>query len=599
VGTSPTLSKDELAAALTGRLQPVPVPLGYRAGLLAVALALVVLPLLYLALTATVGFALYLHATRSPAILFGDWSQLSLWRLLAYLGPIVIGLVLLLFMVKPLFARPARRAAPVVLDPSRSPTLFAFVELLQRAVGAPMPRTIHVDCAVNASAGPRQGFYSLLRGDLLLTIGLPLVAGLSAGQLAAVLAHELGHFAQGSGMRLSHLVRSVNAWFARVVYERDELDLWLTKASTESGGWASVVLMLARLFVWLTRGVLWALMLAGHAVSTFMLRQMELDADRYEARLAGSDTFRETALRLRVLAAAGQSAVAALSESWHEKRLVVDFPTLVAAIADDFAEAEIDEAHTLPPASAFDTHPPDAERIARAEREAAPGVLRLDVPARALFEDYEGLAREATRAYYEGEQGIHLEGVQLAPVARFVGELSRRREAAKLAEDYLHGVGSLLEPLPLPEQAPGEPESRTQALGAARDAAEAATRLAARLEEDARQRCGHPGSPSPRPDTAVLREAVATRLSNGLSLAAAGGVAKPEGGGPAADEVRRLYAVLSLLASTGERASALAQEIASVVQGFAAARIDPDANQPEGLAHSLRMIDVHTARLSE
>ena len=36
--------------------------------------------------------------------------------------------------------------------------------------------------------------------------------------------------------------------------------------------------------------MLWVLMWIGHGVSSFMLRQMEFDADRYEARVAGSET---------------------------------------------------------------------------------------------------------------------------------------------------------------------------------------------------------------------------------------------------------------------------------------------------------------------
>lgn len=41
-------------------------------------------------------------------------------------------------------------------------------------------------------------------------------------QFAGVLAHEFGHFAQSSGMRLSYLIRSINHWFARVVFEEDQ-----------------------------------------------------------------------------------------------------------------------------------------------------------------------------------------------------------------------------------------------------------------------------------------------------------------------------------------------------------------------------------------
>ncbi len=53
---------------------------------------------------------------------------------------------------------------------------------------------------VNASAGLRRGLLSLFSHDLVLTIGLPLVQGLSLREFTAVLAHEFGHFRQGGGM---------------------------------------------------------------------------------------------------------------------------------------------------------------------------------------------------------------------------------------------------------------------------------------------------------------------------------------------------------------------------------------------------------------
>ena len=123
-------------------------------------------------------------------------------------------------------------------------------------------------------------------GDLVLTVGLPLVAGLSVQQFAGVIAHELGHFTQGTGMRLSYVVRSVNSWLARVVYERDDWDESLVRGC-EEGNRLSIFLLLAIFCVWLTRRVLWLLMVTGHALSCFMLRQMEYDADRYETRWPG------------------------------------------------------------------------------------------------------------------------------------------------------------------------------------------------------------------------------------------------------------------------------------------------------------------------
>jgi len=54
------------------------------------------------------------------------------------------------------------------------------------------------------------------------------VAGLNLREFAGVLAHEFA-FHPGFGMRLSYVIRGINAWFARVIYQRDEWDLWLAE----------------------------------------------------------------------------------------------------------------------------------------------------------------------------------------------------------------------------------------------------------------------------------------------------------------------------------------------------------------------------------
>ena len=65
---------------------------------------------------------------------------------------------------------------------------------------------------------------SLFGNDLVLAIGLPLVAGLDLGNSCGVLTHEYGHFSRGAAMRAGYLIRQINAWFFRAVYERDGWD---------------------------------------------------------------------------------------------------------------------------------------------------------------------------------------------------------------------------------------------------------------------------------------------------------------------------------------------------------------------------------------
>src|SRR5262249_20238258 len=149
--------------------------------------------------------------------------------LLLYLGPIVVGGMVIAFLLKPLFARPAKGQECRALDPEKEPLLFAFVDGVCATVGAPRPVRIEVDCDVKAGARIGGGPFNVLHRDLVLTIGLPLAAGLTLRQFAGVLAHEFGHFSQGAGMRLSYLIRWINMWFARVVYERDSWDQALSE----------------------------------------------------------------------------------------------------------------------------------------------------------------------------------------------------------------------------------------------------------------------------------------------------------------------------------------------------------------------------------
>lgn len=55
----------------------------------------------------------------------------------------------------------------------------------------------------------------------------------------------------------------------------------------------------------------------GQVVSSVMLRQMEFDADRHDAPLAGSHTFEVAVGRLAVLSVAAQAAQSDLREFYH------------------------------------------------------------------------------------------------------------------------------------------------------------------------------------------------------------------------------------------------------------------------------------------
>jgi Zn-dependent protease with chaperone function len=443
------IAREELLAAFRGNIPPLPVPWHYRAGLFLVAVAMLLLPLVYLALIALTGYGVLWHLGHNAGI----WNERDLGalaKLLMYFGPAVVGGLLILFMVKPLFARQARAAEPILLRPADEPLLFAFVERLCAAVGAPLPREIRMDCQVNASASLRRGLRSVLTNDLVLTIGLPLAAGLNLRQLAGVLAHEFGHFAQAAGMRMTFIIRSVNAWFARVVYERDGWDESLANASQRVDIRVGIILYIARFFIWVTRKILWALMHVGHWISCYMLRQMEYDADRYEALLGGSGTFAATSHRLVVLNVGSRAAHDNLNAALAEGRLADDFPGLLLARVNRFPAESLDQLRAESAkrkTKLFDTHPADADRIANVQPLGDTGLFHPPaLPASVLFADFAASCRLVSERYYRDALGESFKASLLVPLADIESRNEQAEASAQARERFWLGQFTVLRP---------------------------------------------------------------------------------------------------------------------------------------------------------
>jgi hypothetical protein len=419
------LTQQELFAAFREPFPKSRPSFGYRIGILITALTMIVLPLIYLAFIALIGFGVYYHAVHNTAILNMGTGRARVFAVLLYGAPLVAGPIAVFFMFKPLLARPSRIERSRSLTRQSEPLLFGFVDRICDDVGAARPNRIDVDCDVNASASFRRGMLSMLGSDLVLTIGMPLAAGLSLQEFGGVLAHELGHFSQGLGMRLSYVVRSIVEWFIRVVYQRDQWDEWLESAAGELDiriGW---ILLVAQLFVAIGRGLLWLLLHVGLAISGIMLRQMEFDADRYEARFAGSAAFGSTVKKLHLLNTAYGISQAQLSASLDTRKLVDNLPGLVlfharhmASTALPHIEKSIQESKTV----WHDSHPCDKDRVAAVERLAAHGIFQSQRPASDLFSDFAAQAAATTWDLYMGVFGPKVPRTALQPLDQFVAE---------------------------------------------------------------------------------------------------------------------------------------------------------------------------------
>lgn len=441
-----------------GNLSPPSVPLHYKLGIMAVSIAMVLIPLIYLAIIAGCGYVIGLHATDNLWLMNSRHGGKSgLGGLIVYLAPIIIGAILILFMLKPLLLLLQREDEnPIELSPERETDMFRFVHTICDKVNAARPTNIILINEANAYAGFYQGMRGLLSNRLTLAIGLPLVAGMNTRQLAGVLAHEFGHFAQGAGMRMTYLIRSINYWLYNSVYGRDRFDYHLDNWANNAPHMAlMLVLQLARLFIWLTRKLLWLMMMAGQYISSMMLRQMEFDADRYEAQLAGAEQFADTSRLLNVLIYATQELDNEMYQLWTGSGFVLDdMPRAISDKANGYSRQQREAIIQLGDerkVEAFDTHPADNERIANARREQTEGIFRIEAPARTLFAQYEKLCCQVTRHYYAYNLKIKVKKDNLLTFEQFKGRVaSSRQDETALSEIFCDNYRSII-PLTVPK----------------------------------------------------------------------------------------------------------------------------------------------------
>jgi hypothetical protein len=219
------------------------------------------------------------------------------------------------------------------------------------------------------------------------------------------------------------VIRSVNHWFARVVYQRDAWDVWLDDMAADAEDWRwMIVVSFAQVGVWFSRSILKLIMFFGHGVSSFLLRQMEYDADSYQIKLVGSQSFEETFRRLHVLDALLKPAYNEVRAGWNTDRVLPDnFPALLlkydSALPPE-RRNQVENTMGLHATSLFDTHPSSGDRIRCARQVQEPGVFHLQEPACALFNNFEVLSKQLTQLHYSDDIGLPVEAAKLVSVHR-------------------------------------------------------------------------------------------------------------------------------------------------------------------------------------
>lgn len=551
-GARPRPGPGDIPTLFASRPRPSPPDRGGRFSLVGAAAAALFVPVLYALLLIAVGGATLWHAFHGLLYL-EQRSFAGAW--FVYLTPMALGATVFVYLLKPVLARALAPPGRIELEPLREPVLLALVQHVAEVLGTPRPERIWVDVRPAASL-------DWSRGIMELTIGMPLLAGLSARQLVGVLGQEFGYFAQGPESRATYLVRRAHQWLDRVTRERDAWDAAIAAWEDSPSNWRVSLSRALGASFQAQRRALVGLARWDRTLSRRMLSRMELDADYCQAQLAGSDHFRATVERVLMLRQAAEDVYHHLSVDGRPGGSPDDLAAAIVARADELAALS----NSTP-----QVQPPMAERIARAEALNAPASFTLDIPARGLLKKYERLASRTTDAFYRDVPGMapaHEAGVSSAAPGHDAGVVSAAPAPDEVLSDYCRELfvpDRFIAPQPWRDYQALTPEARRERLDAlvarlGQDMPEIARRVASWQVEA--QPAPDPGTPAPQsesmggePDGALRRhEAV---LAERLAVALGGLIQEAGEHAEVAREIERLLAVQARLAELGQSYQAL------------------------------------------
>jgi len=458
-GLNTAETRAAVTSAFSGHVLPVHITAGYRSAVFLVACSLVALVVLYYCVVLSAFAAVGWYAiTEMSALRSGDLGQAVI-----YVATVLLGLVGALLLAKTVAAPSSSSGQEsVVVDPPQEPLLAEFIERVAKEVGARSPTRIRLNCDVYVSAHPPKGWRAPFGRELEVTLGLPLVEGLTLQEFGGALAHELALFSGASGKRRAYIIRAVSEWFQRIVTERDAWDLALILAARRFGAVGHWLLVPLRAGIWLMRWVGWFFMVVAHALGGYLMREMERTADQYQIRVAGSAAF-ESLCKRRILLQYALRGTQADLDMFHRAGALPDnLPRfVVATAAQQPAEVRqtmldlIDRFQTGP----LDPRLSDKERIAAARAERSPFVLHSDLPASALFVDFDASARNATQAHYASLFGSGFKKSAILPVEQLIDCRTMQEQAAEARKRFFLGAFGLLRPIRLPSPTLSPPAS--------------------------------------------------------------------------------------------------------------------------------------------
>lgn len=322
------------------------------------------------------------------------------------IGAVIVGMAVVTAVRSALAIRHEPGGVP--LTRHDQPVLWQTVDELAAVAGTRGPDDIRLVPEVNASVSEEAKLLGLRSGRRYLQIGLPLLAGMSVGELRAVLAHELGHYGAG------HTKSAALTYRAKTALEQT-----LNEMRTGPVRW------LLRRYA-----TLYAIVAASAN------RRQEHDADATAVAAAGLPAAVSAIGKLPAMTAAWDAyqsdylglagmvgRTPALLGGFHSFLADPARRTQLATIEGQLIDDE--------PRSVFDSHPPIRKRLEAMNKLPDPGVPNDERPAWSLLADASATLPALERQLLVDDLGPAADWPE---IIRLAGAENSRRGAALLAK---------------------------------------------------------------------------------------------------------------------------------------------------------------------
>ncbi len=332
-----------------------------------------------------------------------------------------LGLLVLLFLVKPLLVLRQQHRQGMVMTPEQEARLHTFVQSICDKLQLPIPQQLRLNNGVTVEVEYLGGFVGLLLNRTVLTIGAPLVAASQTSQLAAYTAHALQLFHSNKlSSRSANLIRLSDSWLQRAINEEDAIDRLLTRLIDDNSPYTLLANPMLRIIDLSRRALQWRLRFSRR-INRRLFHTLIAEADQAALNYCGSDGFATLLQQQRLLELAQQQTLPTLSDRWYSQGTLPDNltqllrlrsgkypPTMAQQLRDRQEEEKVASADPIPA---------DSQRIEHAISLKVTPSTQGSAAASALLRNFTKVARQLTLRLYHTQLHLQVTSRQLVPSA--------------------------------------------------------------------------------------------------------------------------------------------------------------------------------------